>query len=79
MEIDLYTHVLDWEEFRNLQLAFLKASTPDLEIPTDHAIVSLMYRMAKKMDVGYILAGYNVKQNPIFQGRGLKDIWIGVT
>ena len=35
--IDLYTVVLDWEEFRDLQLAFLRAGVPDCEIPTDHA------------------------------------------
>ena len=29
LHIDLYTHVIDWEEFRDLQVSFLKASTPD--------------------------------------------------
>ncbi len=38
LNIDLYTEVLDWEEFRDLQSSFLKASTPDSEIPSDHAI-----------------------------------------
>ena len=33
--IELYTHVIDWEEFRDLQLAFLRASTPDAEIPSE--------------------------------------------
>ena len=32
--IDLYTHVIDWEEFRDLQKAFLRSSTPDSEVPT---------------------------------------------
>jgi N-acetyl sugar amidotransferase len=49
--IDLHTHVLDWEEFKSLQLAFLRASTPDSEIPSDHAIVALMRQIA---------AGYNI-------------------
>src|SRR5512138_3669275 len=31
LDIDLYTHVIDWEEFRDLQVSFLKASTPDGE------------------------------------------------
>ena len=48
LEIELYTHVLDWEEFRSLQVAFLKASTPDSEIPSDHAIVALMKFIAAK-------------------------------
>jgi N-acetyl sugar amidotransferase len=49
--IELHTHVLDWEEFKSLQLAFLRASTPDSEIPSDHAIVALMRKMAAKYDV----------------------------
>jgi N-acetyl sugar amidotransferase len=48
LDIDLYTHVIDWEEFKDLQLSFLKSSTPDSEIPSDHAIYSIMYRMAEK-------------------------------
>lgn len=59
--IDLYTHVIDWEEFKDLQLSFLKASTPDSEIPSDHAIVSLMCRMATKIGIRYVIAGYNAR------------------
>jgi len=59
--IDLYTHVIDWEEFRDLQVAFLRASTPDSEIPSDHAIVSLMYKMAEKTNVPYVIIGRNVR------------------
>lgn len=59
LSIDLYTEVLDWEEFRRLQLAFLRASTPDSEIPTDHAIVSTLYRAAIKHGVRYIIGGSN--------------------
>ena len=59
--IDLYTHVIDWEEFRDLQVAFLRASTPDSEIPSDHAIVSLMYQMAEKTNVPYVIIGRNVR------------------
>lgn len=59
LDIDLYTHVLDWEEFRELQLSFLKASTPDSEIPTDHAILALFYRIAARENVRYVLSGHN--------------------
>jgi len=54
LDIELYTHVLDWEEFRSLQVAFLKASTPDSEIPTDHAIGALMKGFAAKEDIPLI-------------------------
>lgn len=54
LDIELFTYVLDWEEFRSLQVAFLKASTPDAEIPSDHAIVALMKSMAAKEDLPLI-------------------------
>jgi N-acetyl sugar amidotransferase len=59
--IDLYTHVLDWEEFRDLQVAFLRASTPDSEIPTDHAIATLMFREATRAGGGVLITGYNYR------------------
>jgi N-acetyl sugar amidotransferase len=65
LDIDLYTHVLDWEEFKTLQLAFLKASTPDGEIPTDHAITAILYQMADKYGIKYIISGTNVKTEGI--------------
>jgi N-acetyl sugar amidotransferase len=58
--IDLHTVVLDWQEFRALQLAFLRASTPDSEIPTDHAIVATLYIEARKRGIGWIVDGSNM-------------------
>lgn len=57
---DLHTEVLEWDEFKNLQLAFLRASTPDSEIPTDHAIVATLYRLAAKYRVRWLPEGSNV-------------------
>ena len=45
-------------EFKNLQLSFLKASTPDGEIPTDHAISAILYDIASNYDK-YIISGNN--------------------
>lgn len=59
LEIDLVTYVIDWEEFKSLQIAFLKASTPDGEIPTDHAIFSLLFKIASEHDIKFILNGNN--------------------
>jgi len=58
--IDLYTHVIDWEEFRDLQISFLKASTPDGEVPTDHAIFALLYKIAAKHGLKHVITGTNV-------------------
>jgi N-acetyl sugar amidotransferase len=57
---DLHTLVIDWNEFRDLQLAFLKASVIDIEIPTDHAMLATLYQLAIKKDIRYILSGHNV-------------------
>ncbi len=57
--IDLFTYVIDWPEFRDLQLAFLKASTPDGEVPTDHAISALLWREASRRGIRYIISGMN--------------------
>lgn len=59
LQIDLFTYVIDWEEFKSLQIAFLKASTPDGEIPTDHAIFSLLFKIANEHNIKYILNGNN--------------------
>ena len=61
LDIPLITHVLKWKEFKNLQIAFLKSGTPDGEIPSDHAINSVMYRIAKKYRIKYIINGMNFK------------------
>lgn len=57
--IDLHTHVLDWEEFRELQVSFLLASTPDGEIPTDHAIFAALWSVANERGIRFILSGMN--------------------
>lgn len=59
LNIDLYTYVIDWEEFKSLQRSFLKASTPDGEVPTDHAINALLFQEASKRGITYILSGMN--------------------
>ena len=57
--IDLFTNVLDWNEFKGIQLGFLYASTPDLELPTDHAIRATLLNAAIKYKVRYIISGRN--------------------
>lgn len=61
LDIDLYTYVVNWNEFKDLQLSFLKASTPDGEIPTDHAILATLYRVAGQHGIKYIISGNNFK------------------
>lgn len=60
LELDMMTHVVDWPSFRDLQLSFLKASVPNCEIPTDHAINALMLETAARYGIKYIIGGGNV-------------------
>jgi len=59
--IDLDTLVIDWEEFKDIQLAFLRAGVPDCEIPSDHAIVSSVYHTARRLRIHYTIWGYNAR------------------
>ena len=61
LNIDLYTHVIDWEEYRDIQRAFLLASVPDVEIPSDHAILATLYNAAAKHGIKTIVSGNNVR------------------
>lgn len=58
--LDYESYVLDWEEFKDLQLAFLKASVPEAETPTDIAILAALHHFAAKHKIKYILSGGNL-------------------
>ena len=63
------SYVLDWEEFKDLQLAFLKASVPEIETPTDHAIQATLYKIASKYKIRYIISGGNAVTEGILPRR----------
>ena len=80
---DLYTFVVEWEEMKDLQLAFFKAGVPNCDIPQDHAFVAAVYKTAIKFNIKYMLSGYNVSTESILPRswghrfndlRHLKDI-----
>ena len=59
LAIDLYTDVINWEEMRDLQLAFLKSQIADQDLPQDYAFFSSLYKFAKKNKIKYVLTGGN--------------------
>ncbi|HXT71665.1 MAG TPA: N-acetyl sugar amidotransferase [Vicinamibacterales bacterium] len=69
LKLDLFTEVIDWEEMRDLQLAFFKAGVPHIDWPQDLAFFATMYKFAHKYDVKYILTGANLSteciRNPV--------------
>lgn len=56
---DLYTYVVDWEEYRDLQLSYIKSGVIDWEVPTDHGFFAVLHKQAYKHKVGNVLAGFN--------------------
>jgi N-acetyl sugar amidotransferase len=69
--IDFKTHVVDWKEFRDLQLSFIKSSIANCEIPTDQAIIALLYKTAHKYNIKYIIHGGNISTESI-----MPDSWM---
>jgi N-acetyl sugar amidotransferase len=57
--IEYMSYVLDWDEFRDLQLAFVKASVLEIETPTDMAIPGALHRVAAEHGVRHIVSGGN--------------------
>lgn len=57
---DLHTHVVDWDEMRDLQLAYLKSAVANQDVPQDHAFFAALYHFATKNDIKYILSGGNI-------------------
>jgi len=57
--LDLYTEVINWEEIKDLQLAFFKSGVPHVDVPQDYAFFATMYNFASKYKIKYILTGAN--------------------
>ena len=83
--LDLYTEVINWEEIKDLQLAFFKSGVSHIDTPQDHSFFATMYKFASKHKVKYILTGGNYStecvRNPLewmyYQSDSiqLKDIY----
>lgn len=59
LDLDLFTEVINWEEMKDLQVAFLKSQIADQDLPQDYAFFSGLYKFAKKNKIKYILTGSN--------------------
>ena len=59
LKVDLYTHVIDWEEYKGCMQAFFDADVIDIELLYDNAMQAVNYKLAKKFGVKYILSGSN--------------------
>ncbi|MCO7544303.1 N-acetyl sugar amidotransferase [Stutzerimonas nitrititolerans] len=57
--LDLYTEVINWEEMKDLQVAFLRSQIADQDLPQDAAFFSALYKFARQHKIKYVLTGAN--------------------
>lgn len=81
---DLYTYVVNWDEFKDLQRAYIKAGVLDWEVPTDHGLWAITLKKAKELNIKYILTGSNYQSEGILPApmrydkgdlKNIKDIY----
>lgn len=59
LDLDMYTEVINWDEMKDLQLAFFKAQVAYQDLPQDHVIFAGLYNYAVKNGIKYVLTGSN--------------------
>ncbi len=64
-DFDLYTYVINWEEFKDLQLSYIKASVIDIEVPTDQLIFATLFKIARKYNIKSVINGNNISSEAI--------------
>lgn len=62
---DLHTHVVDWEDMRELQLAYLRSGISNQDVPQDHIFFASLYHFAISHDIRFILSGGNIASEGI--------------
>jgi N-acetyl sugar amidotransferase len=81
LKVDLYTHVVDNKEMDDIYRAFLKASVPAIDVPTDIALTEVLYRAASKHSLKYILEGHSFRAEGVspvgysyFDGKYIESV-----
>ena len=86
LNIELYTHVIDWNEYRDLQKSFFKSNVVDIELLYDNALLGVNYSQSSKYGLKYIISGSNTategipmpvnwaKNNKV-DLKNIKNIW----
>ena len=57
--LDLYTEVINWEEMKDLQVAFLRSGIPDQDLPQDASFFSSLYKFARQHKIKHVITGSN--------------------
>ena len=59
-DFELFTHVVDWDEMRDLQLAYLRAGVANQDVLEDHVFNATLYHHAARNKIRVILSGGNI-------------------
>lgn len=59
LDVDLFTYVINWKEYRNMMNSFFDSDVIDVELLMDNAMLAVNYQQASKYNINYILAGTN--------------------
>lgn len=65
LDVELFTYVVDNEEYDDIYRSFLKAGVPDIEAPTDIALAATQYMAAEKYGIKYIFEGHSFRTEGI--------------
>ena len=65
-EFDLYTHVMNWPEVRDLQLAYLKSGIANQDAVQDHAFFASLYHYAVDNKISCVISGGNIATESVF-------------
>ncbi len=60
LKVDLFTYVIDWDEYRSLMQAFFDAGVIDVELLYDNAMLAVNFQQARERKTRFILAGTNL-------------------
>ena len=63
--VDLFTYVVDNEEYDDIYRSFFRAGVPDLEAPTDIALAAVLNLAAEKYGVRYVFEGHSFRTEGI--------------
>ena len=68
-DYELFTHVLNWEEVRDLQVAYLKAGIANQDVPQDHAFFAALYQFSVRNNIRFVLSGGNIATESVFPSK----------
>jgi N-acetyl sugar amidotransferase len=71
LDVDLYTYVIDWEEYRELMQSFFEADVIDIELLYDNAAIGVLSMAARKFKIRHILSGMNIAT----EGVAIPENW----